>query len=67
MNPSPFSADCFKLRRDRGADLHDLGPAKSCLVNKAHGAIGTIQFKFRPDRVDMRRRMSVGIAPRGSF
>src|SRR5665647_288731 len=66
MNPSPFGADCFEFRRDRGADLHDLGPAKSCLVNKPHRTIWAIQLEFRapatrPDRMDMRRRMIVGV------
>jgi hypothetical protein len=66
MNPSPFGADCLEFRRDRGSDLYDLGPAKSCLVNKPHRAIWAIQLKFgtpaaRPDCMDMRRRMVVGI------
>jgi hypothetical protein len=66
MNPSPFGANRREFRRDRGADLNDVCPAKTRLIDEPHRAAWAIQLEFRapaarPDGMDMRRRMVVGI------
>jgi len=66
MNPSPFSADSFQRGGNRGADLHYVDPAKSCLIDQPNRSVWAVQLQFGapapwPDGMDMRRRMIIGV------